>query len=42
MQKKAGERQLNSEIPELKTPSDDDEVFLAPEMNAFGRQFRFF
>ena len=37
---KTGELRLDSDIPMSKI-SSDDEVFLAPEMNAFGRQFRF-
>ncbi|CAA0410260.1 unnamed protein product [Arabidopsis thaliana] len=36
---KTGELRLDSDIPMSKI-SSDDEVFLAPEMNAFGRQFR--
>ncbi|CAF1893816.1 unnamed protein product [Brassica oleracea] len=38
-QKKTEELQLDNIIPTSKTSSDDD-VFLAPEVNAFGRQFR--
>ncbi|KAL0729148.1 hypothetical protein Bca4012_025241 [Brassica carinata] len=38
-QKKTEELQLDNIIPTSKTSSDDD-VFLAPEVNAFGHQFR--
>nr|XP_018461401.1 PREDICTED: inositol oxygenase 5-like [Raphanus sativus] len=38
-QKKTEDLQLDNIIPTSKTSPDDD-VFLAPEVNAFGHQFR--
>lgn len=38
---KTGELKLDGGFSMPKMATKDDEAFLAPEMNAFGRQFRF-